>query len=318
MLEALALSKTFTARRRGRAASAVAVDRVDLAIAAGECVGLVGESGCGKSTVARLLLRLIEPDGGDILLEGRSIRTLAGAELRAMRRHVQIVFQNPHSALHPRMSVGAAIAEPLLIQGLAGSTEARQRALAMLDVVGLPRSFAYRYPHELSGGQKQRICIARALILRPQLIVLDEPTSALDVSVQAQILEFLGQMQREFGLSYLLISHNLAVVRAMSRRIMVMYRGQIVEQGTTEALLSVPRHPYTRALLAASLEPEPGVSLPPAEVDLPVGEGTSVPACRFFARCERRVAGLCDREVPPIAGAAESWAWCHRPHGGAT
>jgi ABC-type oligopeptide transport system ATPase subunit len=239
-----------------------AVDNVDFTLERGETVGLVGESGSGKSTVGRLLLGLLPPTGGEIVVLGRDIAALPARQMRSLRRDIQIVFQNPHTSLHPRMSLGRAMAEPLLIQGGFSRSEIRRRISTMIDIIGLPEIFLGRYPHELSGGQKQRLCIARALMLNPKILVLDEPTSALDVSVQAQILEFLRSLRAEFGLTYLFISHNLAVVQAMCSRILVMYRGQIVESGETRQILTDPQHPYTRRLLSATLEPTPDARLP--------------------------------------------------------
>ena len=268
LLRARALRKEFSVRHGllGRR-PIVAVDGIDLEIGPGERVGLVGESGSGKSTVARLLLRLIEPSSGAISFEGYDLLAFSAAELRGVRRHIQMVFQNPHTALYPRMSVGQALAEPLHIQGGFSGAETRTRTFEMLDRIGLPRSFLHRYPHELSGGQKQRICIARALILQPRLLILDEPTSALDVSVQAQILEFLLELQRDFALADLFISHNLAVIRAMCTRVLVMQRGRLVEEGMTEQILEQPAHPYTVALVAATLEP--GAMLAESETGCP-------------------------------------------------
>ncbi|APH71893.1 ATP-binding cassette domain-containing protein [Aquibium oceanicum] len=240
----------------------VAVDGIDLALEGRESVGIVGESGSGKSTVGRLLLGLIAPSAGKVLIEGRDLAALSRSEMRSLRSQVQIVFQNPHTSLHPRMMVSRALAEPLHIQGGFGRDEIAARVRRMVDTIGLPQSFLGRYPHELSGGQKQRICIARALMLNPRILVLDEPTSALDVSVQAQILEFLQSLRDEFGLTYLFISHNLAVVQAICSRVLVMYRGKIVEQGQTREILETPNHPYTKRLLAATLEPSPEATLP--------------------------------------------------------
>lgn len=251
------VSKGFFDKRK-----VVAVDGVDLALEARESVGIVGESGSGKSTVGRLLLGLIAPSAGKVLIEGRDLAALSRSEMRNLRSHVQIVFQNPHTSLHPRMMVSRALAEPLHIQGGFGREEIAARVRRMVDTIGLPQGFLGRYPHELSGGQKQRICIARALMLNPRILVLDEPTSALDVSVQAQILEFLQSLRDEFGLTYLFISHNLAVVQAICSRVLVMYRGKIVEQGQTRDILENPSHPYTKRLLAATLEPSPEATLP--------------------------------------------------------
>jgi len=299
LLEADGLRKVFTTRSgvRGRHAN-VAVDDVTLSIAAGERVGLVGESGSGKSTVARLLLRLVEPTAGAIRFEGQDLMALPEAELRRLRRHMAMVFQNPHTSLHPRMTAAQSVAEPLRIAGGVGGETITRRVAEMFDLIGLPRSFRYRYPHELSGGQKQRISIARALILRPRLMILDEPTSALDVSVQAQILELLLSLQQELALAFLFISHNLAVVRYTCTRVLVMYRGAIVEQGETRHVLAQPAHPYTQSLLAATLDPVPGAKLPaPEVVDGDGGDAGS--GCRYCQRCPRRMLPYC-REVAPV------------------
>jgi len=268
LVEIADLSKTFTIRdglfaRR----SVVAVEDFTLSLQAGESVGLVGESGSGKSTVARLLLGLIPPSAGSIRIEGIELRSLDRQKLRALRSRMQIVFQNPHTALHPRMTVASSLAEPLRIHGGFNSREIRGKVAEMAEIVSLPPLFLHRYPHELSGGQKQRICIARALMLRPKLLVLDEPTSALDVSVQAQILEFLRHVQREWRLAFLFISHNLTIVEAMCERVMVMRRGRVVESGPVEQVMNAPRRAYTRRLLAATLEPAPDAKLPAAETE---------------------------------------------------
>ena len=266
-----------------------AVDGIDLAIPAGSSLGLVGESGCGKSTVARLVLRLVPPSGGEIRFAGTDIATLGEAAMRPFRRDMQIIFQNPHAALSPRRTVFASVAEPLIVQGVAAGAELRARVAALLVQVGLPESFLWRYPHELSGGQKQRVCIARAIALEPKLVVLDEPTSALDVSVQAQILDFLDMLRRRLGLTYLFISHNLAVVRQVCDRVAVMYLGRIVEEGPAELVFEAPRHPYTRALVASVLPPR-AAGLPAAPLAGEVPRADAVPGgCRFAPRCPLRM-----------------------------
>ena len=258
LLEARSLKKTFTAPRgtfaNGSSSSngVAAVDSVSLELAAGETLAIVGESGSGKTTLARMLLRLIEPDSGELLLEGRNFLAARGAKLRALRREMQMVFQDPFASLDPRMRVGAIIGEPLEIHEPRWTgAERRERILQILRAVGLPQDALARYPHEFSGGQRQRIGIARALVLRPRLVVADEPVSALDVSVGAQILELLQNLQSDFALTYLLISHSLPVVAQLATRIAVMQRGRIVETGPAQQILTAPAHPYTQSLIAA-------------------------------------------------------------------
>ncbi len=264
LLEARNLRKTYSSPASGLFAMGIsranlearnrvaAVDNVSLELAAGETLAIVGESGSGKTTLARMLLRLIEPDSGELLIEGRDFLAARGAELRALRREMQMVFQDPFASLDPRMRVGAIVAEPLEIhEPQLARAERRSRVVEILSACGLGEDSLARYPHEFSGGQRQRIGIARALILRPRLVVADEPVSALDVSVGAQILELLQNLQRDFALTYLLISHSLPVVAQLATRIAVMQAGRIVETGPAAQILSAPAHPYTQSLIAA-------------------------------------------------------------------
>lgn len=256
---------TYFPVRKGllqRVASHVkAVDDLSFHILKGETLGLVGESGCGKTTAGRSILRLIEPTRGQVRFEGRDVLAAHGASLRALRRDMQIIFQDPASSLNPRMRIGAILAEPLYIHGLAkGRDELRARVESLLVRCGMPAAAADRFPHEFSGGQRQRIGIARALALEPKFIVCDEPTSALDVSIQAQIINLLTDLQREFGLSYLFISHDMSVIQHICQRIAVMYRGRIVEIGPRDQILSAPQHPYTQSLLSAVPVADPTIS----------------------------------------------------------
>jgi ABC-type glutathione transport system ATPase component len=260
LVEARRLTKTFTSGQSAfgipAAGQVRAVTDVSLAIEAGETLGLVGESGSGKSTLGRMLLRLVEPDSGEVFFDGHNLLRAGGAELRRQRRDMQVIFQDPFGSLDPRMTVEQTVCEPLAIHGGENRNGRRERAAEVLHAVGLEASTLRRYPHEFSGGQRQRIGIARALILRPRFIVADEPVSALDVSVGSQIVNLLKQLQREFSLTYLFISHSMPIVRYLADRIAVMQGGEIVELGTTEQITNAPEHPYTRTLLEATPEIE--------------------------------------------------------------
>lgn len=275
-----------------------AVDGIDMTLGKGVSYGLVGESGSGKSTVARLILRLLEPTSGAIHFEGTEITGLKHRQLQPLRREMQIIFQDPHSSLNPRKIIYESIAEPLVVHRVLHGAALRLRLEELMEVVGLNKEFLFRYPHELSGGQKQRACIARAVALNPKLLVLDEPTSALDVSVQAQILEFLRELQDRFSLTYLFISHNLAVIRYMCNRVAVMYLGKIVEEAQTATFFADPQHPYSRALLDSvplpQAEQPEGVILEgaiPSPIDIP-------PGCRFQQRCPQKMGTICETEEP--------------------
>jgi ABC-type oligopeptide transport system ATPase subunit len=260
LLEVVDLKMHFPVRRgllQRRVGTVKAVDGVSFHLRKGETLGLVGESGCGKTTVGRAILRLLEPTAGGVLFDGRDVLAMPSAELRQARRRMQIIFQDPGGSLNPRMRVGSLVGEPLEVHGMAKGDELREQVGALLERCGLWRGAADRYPHEFSGGQRQRIGIARALALRPDFIVCDEPTSALDVSVQSQILNLLGDLQKEFGLSYLFISHDMAVVHHICDRIAVMWNGRIVEEGDRDRIINRPEHSYTRALLSAVPEADP-------------------------------------------------------------
>jgi oligopeptide/dipeptide ABC transporter ATP-binding protein len=320
ILEVRDLVKHFPITRgvlRREVAAVRAVDGVSFDVRAGETFGLVGESGCGKSTTARLITRLIEPTSGSVRLLGREIAHLSRRELKPLRREMQIIFQDPYSSLNPRKTVGSIVAEPFAVNGLLPGREERRRAVQeLMEQVGLNPEHYNRFPHEFSGGQRQRIGVARAIALKPRLIVADEPVSALDVSIQAQILNLLRELQRDLGLTLVFIAHDLAVVRHMCDRIAVMYLGKLVEVADADALYDHPRHPYTDALMSAVPVPSPGRRRVRdgrgARGDVP--QSTALPAaCRFHARCPR-AEDVCRIEEPrlePRKGG--NVAACHFP-----
>jgi len=293
-----------------------AVDNVSFALKNGETFGVVGESGCGKSTLARVLLRLIEPNGGKILLEGEDLSKLNARELRSRRRQMQLIFQDSYASLDLRQKIGDIIAEPLVIHNIGDRAARRKRVAHLLEMVGLEPEAALRYPHEFSGGQRQRIGIARAIALEPKLVIADEPVSALDVSIQSQVLNLLVDLRQQLGLSYIFISHDLAVVEHVCDTIAVMYLGEIVEMTSKETLFSQPRHPYTRALLSAIPRPDPkrrGAHRIVLKGDIPNPENPPA-GCRFHTRCPE-VMPICKTHKPqpqqmPSSGAAHLIS-CH-------
>ena len=293
-----------------------AVDDISFFIHRGETLGLVGESGCGKTTTGRTILQLYRPTAGKVYFDGVDLTQLKGEELRRMRRRMQIIFQDPYASLNPRMTVGDIIGEPLEVHGLAKGKAKRERVMELLKTVGLNPYFINRYPHEFSGGQRQRIGVARALAMNPDFIVCDEPISALDVSIQAQIINLLEELQEKFGLTYLFIAHDLAVVRHISDRVAVMYLGKIVELTDRDSLYNNPLHPYTQALLSAVPIPDPVVEERRKRIiltgDVP-SPANPPKGCHFHTRCRVKIAGLCDVTEPEFKNVGkEHWVACYR------
>ena len=305
LLSVRGLTKHFRLEGRGlfeKGPTLKAVEDIDFDVGRGETLGLVGESGCGKSTTARLVLRLIEPTAGSVVFDGVDVLKCSKDELQKLRREMQLVFQDPMSSLNPRMSVGVSIAEPLRFHGLGNQIERFARAREFLEIVGLSADYFDRLPHEFSGGQNQRVAIARALILRPKMVILDEPVSSLDVSIRAQILKLLEDLQREFRLTYVFISHDLSVVKRFCERTAVLYLGKIAEIAESERLYREPMHPYTQALIHAIPVPDPtdrhivqrgGLE---GEVPSPINPPSG---CYFHTRCPKRM-DVCSKEVPPL------------------
>ncbi|WP_176083676.1 ABC transporter ATP-binding protein [Martelella sp. HB161492] len=315
LLDARSIAKFFPVRNAGRKSRLHAVDGIDLAIDNGESVGLVGESGCGKSTLARLIARLIDADGGRLDFSGHDLAALSGRSFATTpeRAEIQIVFQDPNESLNPSFTVLRAVADPIrrLMPGTSRS-QATQLALEALHAVGLPRELAGRFPHQLSGGQKARVGIARAIAVKPKLLILDEPTSALDVSVQAVILKLLARLKAERGMSYLFVSHDLNVVRLICDRIVVMYLGKVVEEGPAEAVFSHPRHPYTQALIGAIPDPaRRGTTVARLEKPASSPIDPDPNRCRFAGRCPHEIP-RCSREMPSLAETgSRHFAACH-------
>lgn len=318
ILKVTGLTKHFSGNKRGffgKADLIQAVDGLNFEITAGEALGLVGESGCGKSTTGKLLTRLLEPSSGRIEYEGQDITHLTSKELKPIRRQLQMIFQDPYSSLNPRHTVGTIIATPFKISGITPPGGVKKRVQELLEIVGLNPEHYNRYPHEFSGGQRQRIGIARALALRPKVIVADEPVSALDVSIQAQVINLMKDLQKDFGLTFIFIAHDLAVVRHFAQRVAVMYLGKIVEIADRDSLYSNPKHPYTKALLSAVPEVNPDAAGVRQRITLTgdVPNPINPPSgCRFRTRCWK-VQQVCADQAPQLLQVGSSTVACHFP-----
>jgi peptide/nickel transport system ATP-binding protein len=310
ILEMRGLTRSFRVGRGifAKAATLQAVAGIDLDVIKGEVLGIVGESGCGKSTLARMMLGILPPTSGSMRLGGQEVAAMPRRELA---RRMQPVFQDPYSSLNPRRRIASIVSLPLDVQRIGTAEQRRARAIGVMEQVGLPARFADNFPNQLSGGQRQRVAIARALVTKPEIVICDEPTSALDVSVQSQILNLLMDLRRDLGLTYVFISHNLAVVEHLATRVAVMYLGRMVELATVADLFARPRHPYTQALLASVLTPEPGLGLPDAVLGATPPDPFAVATgCPFAPRCPRAV-DQCRNEPPPRRQDAGGYAVCH-------